>query len=209
MKNVLLFSGGLDCVALFLHLVHVEKIEFTCLMVNYLHNSSLAEYVAAQYWCDKYDIELHEVETQFVFNVSGEDSLLFNTGTNPIVEARNLALVMEAVQHGDNIYMGLVNEYPLVSFPDARADFVEYMNQILQRSFLRTKKQVCVPFINKPKLQVVTDAFKLDDQYFAETFTCWSPISVRTPEGKNVIRECGICKHCEKKSMYQKLLGSR
>jgi len=193
MENILLFGGGLDSANLFLYLVK-SRIPFSCLHIDYGQKAAEAEIQAVKLFCDKYDVELKLVNDTRILQYNKQPNLMFGTGTNPYIDARNLVLIMTAAEYADNIYIGFYDKNDPVS--DANAKFYDSVNAVLAGSFFNRKVQLVAPIIDIPKQQLCKESYKFEPEFFKWTMTCWLPV-----DGK----ECGHCKHClKKKEIYEK-----
>lgn len=229
--NVLLTGGGIDSTA------------HTILRYNLLRNLVVIDY--GQLACDQEQQAVRNIfnhillagvdpeETPTILSLDAKEqfkslrnantnSLLFGTGTEGFIRARNLSLVLYAANDiiariGTNeqiiIELALCKEEMMYS--DADINFIQALNQILIMSYGHTLCglpliQVSTPFINIPKLDFLKSAvdrlrkFKIYDTdtilkiLFEDSFTCWTPV-----DGKH----CGVCYHCQKADKLKTLLS--
>lgn len=154
------------------------------------------------------------------------ENLLFGTGDNGFIRARNIHLALYAAnraiqQFGTErpieLQFGLCHEQMM--FSDANRDFITVLNKILNSSYGHIGNgtirypliQVSAPYIRVAKLEYLKLAIKrlyelgygrkgASELLFDTSFTCWTP----DEDG----RACGVCYHCEKQAKLQQELIS-
>lgn len=194
LPNVLLFGGGMDSAAVFIHLVKNE-IPFASLFVDYGQLAAEAEYEAVMKFSNAYKVPVIW-EEDFLIKALNGDSLLFGTGTNPYLDGRNTVLMMIAAKYSNTIWMGL--DYAEKPLADASPEFLEQSNSYFKKAIFNRSIEFKGPFIHRPKHEVCKEAYEFEPQFFNWAVPCWTPI-----EGK----ECGQCKHCLTKKEIIKKCG--
>lgn len=195
--SVLLFGGGLDSAAVFLHLVKTE-VPFVVVHVNYGQVAAPAEIGSVVFWCRQYDIPFDLItDGGYIKDVNPQPSIMFGTGdSSPFIDARNLQLLLATARRMPqrNLVLGLTLEEG-VMHTDANPDAVEVFDRVIRLSFPVAGKYVTAPLIGMPKFQAMREAYAFDPLFFEFTMTCWRPV-----QGS----ECGKCSHCLKKVDLQR-----
>lgn len=190
-KIALLHGAGLDSTALFLDMIK-KGIQFDCLHFDYEHVAADAERENIRDQCKKYNIPLIRQHTSTVSKLNtGLNCMLFSGDHShtPVVEGRNMALIMEAVAMGyDTIYVGIDKPASGKAWGDASKVFIQTMNDLFTMSFMQREVKVIAPFIDRDKEEVFKDAVAFDPEFFQMSMTCWTPVSS--------VQGCGKCKHC-------------
>lgn len=204
--NVLLHGGGLDSTAVLLDLVN-RKIIFDVLHINYGQKACESERRAVKKQCKTYNLNFRAWTNSSIssrcVNPGRDNSQLFtgNLDHDPIVEARNMFFIMDAIILGySNIYVGIDKPATGKPWPDASHEFVTCTNALLKMSFLQVPKQVIAPFLNTDKITVFEQALARDPQFFSMSATCWTPQPVTNDP-------CGQCKHCKLETLYKEQLN--
>lgn len=189
----------MDSTAVLLHMVD-QGMSFDILHSDYGQIAALAEWLAVYSQGKRWErivISLHRK----LKHLSPPDSQLFsgNREHEPIVEGRNLSLILAAVELGySDVYVGLDKPASGVAWPDASREFLDTINRVLSLSYLRRKVTVHAPFIDVDKETVFAQAVKRCPDFFDISFTCW------TPHGS---KACGLCKHCLLLKQYKEKLA--
>lgn len=181
--STLLLGGGLDSVA-YLILLH-KKID-SCIVIDYGQHSYKGEEASAEYFCNKYSKPLHKVKNSQILRYNKCYCQLFtgNTEHNAYVNGRNISFILQALEIDDCVYLGFTDP-GYAPFPDADEEFIRDINLLLSRVF--NKVSILAPYIDINRGIILQEAYKLDNELFDKSFTCWI---------SNNIDECGHCKHC-------------
>lgn len=201
-KTALLHGGGLDSTAVFLHLID-SGIDFDCVWCDYGQVAADAEIAHIRAQCVKYGVNLSVSQTDTIRKLNKDSSCMIFSGDHnhtPIVEGRNMALIMNAVLKGyDKIYVGIDKPASGDAWGDASKEFIQTMNDLFSMSFNHRKIEVIAPFIKIDKEDVFKKALGFDKDFFAMSMTCWTP--------ESVARMCGKCKHCKLEVEYKQKLN--
>lgn len=207
--NLQLSGGGLDSIALFLHLVGQGE-EFQVLHLNYGQKAFLGERRAVEFFCNKYRIPILEQSSHFDLSsthnvlLKGESATVGDS-TEAInqnrLECRNMVLLsyaasLVASHGGGKIYVAYHQEPAHAPFPDAGDDFRIMFNALLHFAS-NLLVVVEAPFRQLTRESIFYIGCQLDTDYLLHSFTCYES------EGQG---ECGKCAHCIKKqSMLREL----
>lgn len=190
-----LSGGGLDSVA---YIILEHKNIDTVMSVDYGQVGFSEEVEATKNICKKYGLN-HIIEYTSIISEynRGRDVSLFtgNIEDDAYVNGRNLALIMLALKYDKDIMLGFTNP-GYKPFPDADEEFVALADEMIKRVF-RGEGSVIAPYINTLRTDVFKEAYKLDNELFDISMTCWTP-----KNGK----ECGECKHCKLKKQQKELV---
>ncbi|MBF0443414.1 MAG: 7-cyano-7-deazaguanine synthase [Oligoflexales bacterium] len=186
-KPILLYGGGLDSTA-YLILMHNDGIDFKCLWIDYGQKGALNEKRAARYFTQTYGIELIEAKNEQIARYALSDCQLLsgNTDHPSYVNGRNFSLILQALEYGDEVFLGLV-ELEYQSPPDADIEFLKRANAILKGAFHRDVR-ILAPYIACPRVELLTNAYEINQELFQYASSCWI--------GGDQAMDCGHCKKC-------------
>jgi 7-cyano-7-deazaguanine synthase len=182
-RVILLLSGGLDSVVL-LHLTLSQGCHVHSVLLDYGQKHK-RELDLAKWHC-------HQTGTLYsllaIPQIPGS-SLTDGTGSK-VVPNRNAIFISFAVSVAMNAKADSVvfaaNQDDATDFPDCRKEFVEAMSKATR---LAAGVEVCAPFINTTKKQIVEIGRKLGVD-FSRTWSCY----------QGNFDPCGVCDACVKRA---------
>lgn len=212
---LLLYGGGIDSTALLMWLVwrgmfrkslssQRRDYKVSAVFFKYGQKAESLEYGACQYFCAKYDVDLHVIQAPFA-QIS--DSAILNGGVlanDPkvnILDGRNFAMLgmagMLAAKIGaTKLAMGYHVEPEHRPFPDASIEFVDAMNEAIPKAFVH-QWQIYTPFAKWTRQKIFQWANYYDKDILQKAHTCY----------ENVAGGCGACSHCTLKKQICDELG--
>lgn len=205
MKYIVLYGGGLDSSAVALYCANSYSPEdVTLLHVDYGQKAMQAERKAMRWFASKYGFKTYEGAMNFGFsgaNIMRGTPLGKVAETNRL-ELRNLVLISYAASYAASIVdvdesvtilLGFHVEPAGASFPDARTDYLAYLEDSIN---LATKAVIRLetPFQYLTRLQILQEWGAFDPELLTHSHTCYEQVA------------CGQCTHCvEKTSMIKQL----
>lgn len=190
-----LSGGGLDSAA---YIILQHKNIDSVMSIDYGQVGFIEEVEATKNLCKKYGLN-HILEyTSLISEYNrGRNVSLFtgNIEDDAYVNGRNLTFIMLALKYDRDIMLGFTNP-GYQPFPDADEDFVKLSDDMVKRVF-QGNGSIVAPYINTLRTDVFKEAYKLDNELFDISMTCWTP-----KNGK----ECGRCKHCLLKEKQKELV---
>jgi 7-cyano-7-deazaguanine synthase len=200
-KALLLFSGGFDSVVL-LHEVLQLGYNPELLFVEYGQRNHEWELAHAEYWKEKYNLQLNILP----LNLSWSNSALLTKGEisadevdNQYLEMRNLIFLSYALSYAEHnkiwdIFFGILGG----TYNDASPQFAKLFDSL---AYNTTGIQVSAPFSLYSKDQVkdyAVNVLHLDMKEILE-----HTISCNVPDPKTG-EPCGICLDCKVINEYKK-----
>lgn len=194
--TLLLYGGGIDSTTLLKFLAEdrfKRQTQVSAVFFRYGQKAQALEEQACRYFCNKYQVELHVVDTAFAsitdsaIMAGGE---LANDPSINILDGRNLTLIGMAGMLGAKIKathlaLGFHIEPVARPFPDASPEFFDAMSNMMRLAF-KHKMELCAPFSEATREEIFAYARNHDSEILTAAHTCYEDV----PGG------CGKCSHC-------------
>lgn len=194
--TLLLYGGGIDSTTLLKFLAddrEKRKTQVSAVFFRYGQKAQALEEQACSYFCKKYGVDLHMVDTPFasITNsaiMAGGD--LANDPAINILDGRNLTLIGLAGMLGAKIgathlALGFHIEPVARPFPDASPEFFDAAAALMPLAF-KHKMELCAPFSQATREEIFAYARNHDSDILSLAHTCYEDV----PGG------CGKCSHC-------------
>jgi 7-cyano-7-deazaguanine synthase in queuosine biosynthesis len=200
-RHIILYGGGLDSTALFLHLrCRLQLSPLELFFVDYGQKAAQPELMAACYFGSKYDVKV----TRRVLDMGYSTATILRgtvlgTAQSNRLELRNVRLLSLAASYAATVYKSAIlyvgfHKEPLDSgYLDAKTEYLTHLEKAFAAA-TSVPLAIEAPFSHMERHDILKLGHTLDPDILTHSHTCYEE------------KVCGECPHClQKKAMIEGL----